>query len=317
MLPLATEWVLPNGMRAGDLPPAQLAAFPPEVGRADVAFDPLHEGGFLLDIRSHFHVPVTVAAKVLFGEPILAMRLPSFGRAQIRNGHATMAESVERWTLSLVSEAACQIDNPAGESYGALVAVFTRDRLRRLLDGEVLAAPLRDFLAGRNDGLGATVRTSATLHRLAGRLRGNPYSGAMAGFYREGLTYQMLAAALADFSGELRLPPRLTGRDRRRVLAARDILLADISAPPGIEALARRVGMSQRRLSEAFRSVFGASPFQCLTQWRLDHARLLLVRGDLSVKQVAMLMGYTHVSSFSHAYARRFGHSPTQDRESS
>ena len=317
MLPLATEWVLANGMRASDLPPSPLAVFPQGIGRADVVFHPLRQGAFILDVRSHFHIPVTVEAKVLFEQPILAMRLPSAGRARLRNGRATLEESAERWTLSLMDESTCRIDNPPDEAYGALVSIFTLERLREMLEEETAPAPIRGFMEGRSSNLDAEVRTSERVRHLLGSLRENPYGGAMAHLYREGLVYQLVAAALDDFAGAAAAPAHAPTRDRRRALAARDILMADLFAPPTIEDLARQVGTSQRRLADAFRAVFGASPLRCLTLWRLDLARTLLASGELSVKQVALLMGYAHVSSFTHAYVRLFGHSPIHDRLSS
>ena len=316
MLPLATEWVLPNGLRAGDLPPQQLAAFPPEIGMADVGFHPLRQGAFTLDISSYFHVPVTVEAKVLLEEPLLAIRMPFMGRAQIRNGRASLEESAERWTLSMMTESTCRIDNHPGVPYVATVSVFTASRLRTLLDGGDGPLPLRRFLDGQCDAFDAEVQTSTALRQLASRLRSNPYRDGMADLYREGLIYQFMATALSDFTGEVENPRRVLSRDQRRAFLARDILLAYLSTPPAMEDLARQVGTSQRRLTEAFKAVFDASPFQCLVQWRLDQAREILRGGTISVKQVAALMGYAHVSSFSHAYARRFGRSPVCDRES-
>lgn len=94
-------------------------------------------------------------------------------------------------------------------------------------------------------------------------------------------------------------------------MAAREIILANLGAPPRIGEVALQVGVSQRRLNEVFREVFGASPMQCLVRWRLDLAHELLVTSDLSVKQIAHQTGYAHVSNFSLAFRRRFGHPPS------
>ncbi|RAU20670.1 hypothetical protein CU669_17155 [Paramagnetospirillum kuznetsovii] len=287
MLPLATEWVLPNGLRASDLPPAPLAAFPPDIGMADVGFHPLRQGAFLLDIRSHFHVPVTVEARVLVDEPILAIRLPSSGRARLRNGRNTLEESRDHWTLSMTVDSLCHIDNLPGETYGALVSIMTASHLRALVSDHRAIAPLRRFLDGRCEEFDAAVRTSDSLRHLAERLRRNPYQGAMADLYREGLLHQLMATALDDLGGDVETVPRTASRDQRRALAARDILMAKLASPPSMAELARQVGTSQRRLSEAFATVFGAAPFECLVRWRLDQAHALLVSGELSVKQVA------------------------------
>ena len=94
-------------------------------------------------------------------------------------------------------------------------------------------------------------------------------------------------------------------------MAARAVIMAHLADPPRIGEIARRVGLSQRRLNEVFREIFGASPMQCLVRWRLEMARDLLATGDLSVKQVAHCVGYAHVSNFSLAFTRHFGHPPS------
>ncbi len=87
-------------------------------------------------------------------------------------------------------------------------------------------------------------------------------------------------------------------RARRQAYTARDIIMADLGNPPRIADLAEMVGLSQRRLNEAFRLVFDASPVQCLMHWRLDMAYRLLATGELTVKQVAHRAGYAHVKQF-------------------
>ena len=88
-------------------------------------------------------------------------------------------------------------------------------------------------------------------------------------------------------------------------------MMARLTDSLRIEDIAQQVGLSQRRLNEVFREVFDASPLQCLVRWRLELARDLLTNGELTVTQVAHQIGYAHVSNFSLAFSRRFGHSPT------
>jgi len=56
-------------------------------------------------------------------------------------------------------------------------------------------------------------------------------------------------------------------------------------------------------LNEAFPELSGAMA--------AGLAYRLLASGELSVKQVAWRAGYAHVSNFSLAFTRRFGHPPT------
>lgn len=154
-------------------------------------------------------------------------------------------------------------------------------------------------------------QAAEAIDRFEEAIRTNPYQGAIAALYAEGKALEFMADLLAAKGSGAEPTSTEQPADHRCALAARDILRANLADPPTIADLARRVGLSQRRLNEAFRAVFGAGPYRCLTDWRLSQARHLLENTDLSVKEIAHTMGYTHLSSFSHAYRRRFGTRPS------
>ena len=287
-----------------------------EVGTLSVVNHPLGIGAQLLEIQYQFHSPVTTVGRALVKEPVLLLPILFSGRTRYRHRNGLSCEgSAEKWCLNLLPELMAEYDHRVDEPAAALSMVFTASRLGAMLSGQRLPRQIQAFLDGRFDPISAEVRTSATLRRVALQVRTNPYKGAMAALYIEGKAYEILAEALTEFAGQEDSVGRTLASDRRRAYTARDILMANLANPPGMEDLARQVGLSQRRLNEVFLDLFGAAPFQCLTQWRLDQALDLLGRGDLSVKQVAHRMGYAHVSSFSHAFARRFGVPPSGRRD--
>ncbi len=162
-------------------------------------------------------------------------------------------------------------------------------------------------------------RAAEVLSVAVEQIRAAPVQGGLAPLYVQGVILELMARLLglmaeggaAANPSAGRMPIAGPADGHKAAAAARAILMDDLTSPPSIAALAQRVGLSQRRLNEVFQQAFGASPAQCLQNWRLDQARRLLGQGDMTVKQVAHRMGYAHVSSFSHAYARRFGHSPS------
>ena len=82
------------------------------------------------------------------------------------------------------------------------------------------------------------------------------------------------------------------------------------------EAMALAAGLSERRLSAAFRLAFGAGPFEVLRDHRLEHARQALEQGGVSLKEVSFRVGYSHVSTSctpsGRATARRRGSTSTR-----
>lgn len=314
-IPVATEWVLPNGLRSTDLAPDNLGVFPADVGWGSNVFHSVRPDLFLMGVKNHFNVPVTVSARVLFDEPILALRLPAAGSAVVQHeAYGRMEESGERWNIGLVADSACKIEHRPGDTYCGLIAVMTASRLGALLDRQRCPEAVNRFLAGQADGVGFTAQTNARLRRIADEIRQTPYRGAMASLYAEGKLYELLAEAFTILGAQNEPQARINERDRKAAMAAYDLIRENLTTPLQIEDVARRVGLSQRRLSEMYRDLFGASPFQCLIQWRLEAARDLLDQGELSVKQVAYSMGYAHVSSFSQAFVRQFGYPPRSRR---
>jgi len=92
--------------------------------------------------------------------------------------------------------------------------------------------------------------------------------------------------------------------------AARD-LLADLDAQPSIKQIARHVGISPFHFIRQFEALFGETPHQFRTRTRLDRAKLLLARGNHSVTDVCMEVGFSSLGSFSDLFARRVGTAPS------
>lgn len=81
-----------------------------------------------------------------------------------------------------------------------------------------------------------------------------------------------------------------------------------------VRDIARRAGISPYHFIRRFEAVFGATPHQLRIQARLDHARVLLARGDRSVTEVCFEVGFASLGSFSALFARRVGESPSRFR---
>ena len=72
--------------------------------------------------------------------------------------------------------------------------------------------------------------------------------------------------------------------------------------------------MSPYHFIRRFEALFGLTPRQYRIGARLDRARLLLARRDLSVTDVCLEVGFTSLGSFSDLFARRTGEPPSAFR---
>lgn len=125
-------------------------------------------------------------------------------------------------------------------------------------------------------------------------------------------TLEFLGAQFSEVKGERRSAV-ISLRERQRLLAARDRLLQDLSAPPTIAQLAREIGLNQLKLKQGFKAVFGTSVYALFQRHRMERARQLL--RDHSVTETALMLGYSNLSHFSTAFGKQFGILPRNERK--
>jgi AraC-like DNA-binding protein len=109
----------------------------------------------------------------------------------------------------------------------------------------------------------------------------------------------------------------MTDSDRRRIANARAILASEFITPPGLRALARRVGVNSSRLCGGFKVLFGETTSTFVRRQRLELAHKLLTTSDFQVREVARRIGYRHHCTFTAAFTRHFGIAPKLARLSS
>ena len=195
-----------------------------------------------------------------------------------------------------------------------LSPIITEDRLRSILVGQKPPPPVERFLEGRGEDFTTSPGMSQAMNGIVNQIRHHPYTGAMEAVYLQGKVYEMLTVALSDLSDTPEGIKRVVGLDQRRAMMARDLIMADLTNPPSVETLASQVGLSQRRLVEAFRDTFGCTVFELIVRQRLDRARNDLLNSDRPIKEISFRLGYAHLSTFTNAFTRRFGISPASYR---
>jgi len=113
-------------------------------------------------------------------------------------------------------------------------------------------------------------------------------------------------------------PGTLVPPERLRHLTAlrsvRDRIDRDFAQPLDVEALARGVHMSAGHLSREFRATYGESPYSYLMTRRIERAKALLRRGDLSVTEVCFAVGCSSLGTFSTRFTELVGVPPSSYR---
>lgn len=102
--------------------------------------------------------------------------------------------------------------------------------------------------------------------------------------------------------------------DLVRLRRARDRMDRDYAEPLDVAALARDALMSSGHFSRSFRAAFGETPYSYLMTRRIERAKALLRRGDLTVTEVCFAVGCTSLGSFSTRFTELVGENPSSYR---
>jgi AraC-like DNA-binding protein len=114
--------------------------------------------------------------------------------------------------------------------------------------------------------------------------------------------------------------PGHTGRvalrreDLVRLRQVRDRIDRDHAQPLDVAVLAHQALMSPGHFSRCFRAAFGETPYDYVMTRRIERAKALLRRGDVSVTEACFTVGCSSLGSFSSRFTRLVGETPSAYR---
>jgi AraC-like DNA-binding protein len=100
----------------------------------------------------------------------------------------------------------------------------------------------------------------------------------------------------------------------RRAARARDFADALFVEPLTLKQIASAASLSPNHLLRVFSQVYRQTPHEFLTARRIDEAKRLLTRTELSITEICFAVGFQSLGSFSSLFQRRIGLSPSQFR---
>jgi AraC-like DNA-binding protein len=81
--------------------------------------------------------------------------------------------------------------------------------------------------------------------------------------------------------------------------------------PPTIKELSRVAAMSESKLKKVFKTVFGLPIYEYFQRHRMQKAKIMLMSGNYSIKDVGYSLGYANLSNFTLAFKKEFGKLPS------
>lgn len=152
------------------------------------------------------------------------------------------------------------------------------------------------------------VRVRNLLFRLTEEVRHPGFAGAQMIEFLSG----ELAVEIGRFGREVVERSMSGGLASWRLRLIDERLSDDPTAPP-LKELADLCGLSVRQLTRGFRASRGSSLGDYIEQRRMENAKRMLMTGE-SIKSIAFAMGFASPSSFTYAFRRAVGISPTHFR---
>jgi AraC-like DNA-binding protein len=140
------------------------------------------------------------------------------------------------------------------------------------------------------------------------------FQGMLQKLFAQSKVLEHLCALVAHtVAREPRWPPLRRKRDRLQEL--HDYLTHLEGKLPTLDELAVQFGMSARRLNDTFTQAYGLPIYAFITDRRLNEAHTAILGGDITLKSLAMRLGYSHVNHFNTAFRKKFGYPPGQLRK--
>jgi len=95
-----------------------------------------------------------------------------------------------------------------------------------------------------------------------------------------------------------------------KIKKAKEIVIANMAEPPGLQELADQVGLNLKKLKMGFKQIYGDTVYGFLFDYKMDCARKLLDSGSYNVNEVGLKIGYSTGSHFIAAFKKKFAITP-------
>jgi len=185
------------------------------------------------------------------------------------------------------------------ENFGALSNLFP---------GVAVSRNLFCIDRDRYTSSGGTAPTDMMLHLIGATCGDHVSAGVAEYFVRERIRRP----------DELQKVPlkHMTAPLSRKLIAAIELMEANIREPISQQDLADYAGLSRRQLQRLFQRYLASTPSRYYLRLRLHRARELLRQTNMSLVEISELTGFDSSSHFSRTYKAYYGHSPSTERVS-
>lgn len=131
----------------------------------------------------------------------------------------------------------------------------------------------------------------------------------------EGSLYQLLSMQIMKHekfqNGEI-IPESLLKKELKIIRRSSKKILKEPSINYSLEKIAKDTGLSQAKLQEGYRFLYGRTVTEYIRHIRLETSRELMDTTDLNISQIVYSIGFTSRSYFSKIFKEKYGMTPME-----
>ncbi|QLY78160.1 helix-turn-helix transcriptional regulator [Clostridium intestinale] len=199
----------------------------------------------------------------------------------------------------------------AGERYMGLGMGIDEKRFRNIIDEHFSKEFISDFSVGKLSKISMSLNSKLILKDI---LNCN-YSGSLKTLYIEGKILELLTTTandLKDNSVIQKIEGHISREDLENITKIKEVIDNNYVEPLTINELSKLAFISQTKLKNNFKKVFGKNIYEYVVDKRMDKARELLDNSKVKVKEAASMVGYSNIGYFSRSFKERYGFSPSE-----
>jgi len=193
--------------------------------------------------------------------------------------------------------------------------VIKQDFLKNILADSYILADMQEFFAGKSNVKNISNRKNhPKTQSLAFEIFNTPYINNLEKLHIESKVLDLIYIEFTNLSNQTdsnkNTEIKFSKQDKEAIYFAREILIKNLSNPPTMKELARKVAINELKLKVGFHKFFNETPYNVSLENRLQKAKNLLEKSDLNATEIAKEVGYKYNSNFTKAFIKRFGIRP-------
>jgi transcriptional regulator GlxA family with amidase domain len=109
-------------------------------------------------------------------------------------------------------------------------------------------------------------------------------------------------------------PKELRKEERERIADVKTYVLNHLHQQFTVEQLSKKAALGNQKFKDGFCTMYEMTVGEFIHEARMKQGKFLLKHSDKSIKEIAVLCGYSKARNFSSAYKKFFGERPGEER---